>query len=810
MRKGATTRRETSRDDDDDDDILRRFDGRFSPALGLFEALEKDPAEKKKKKKKKKEKGCDIIVASIKTSIIEHPTSGVTCEVVVDERSGEVKAGIERDDDGDFMYQGTYDENGLRSGEKCVQMCVGDSVLFGRFAQGKPNGWCVYVYPKIANVRNALLSKDDGRVRESGMKRLIKECDYIVGYFTNGYVEPRYQERLWYRNARDDRTKMTLDEEMEAILLCLDWKKEAYGFDDEKMYEKLHWTTTDEIRNGTESKRGKPAILPFDVNSCAFRGVCTNEITDESKMTFVSINGCKTGELVAIFSSYPPVVKRLKGSSRRWDYRDKIVALDDLPSDEEDPGDENFCHQDEGEDIGSEKRGRGGLFLEYGHDSDTHGTYAAVHVKEEYNCERVPLYHWKMVGTDYCLCLRALRDIKANECISVGPDYTGGWRLNPHSEAGYYHHLMNTQEKIIFESTTTKNKKKKARRVKNVDGDVEKEQENVSNVRIKRHGPWLCAYIDKVEQGLMYDSNWKEGDEEEDEEDGKENDNNARKCAHIDRSVVGFEYIRAMATIAIAFGCASNASWLMPILYPKRFDDDVKKIRILNLGFGTGALSGFLCSKLNTKYEEKIDIESVEYSESMCDAILRNSGTLEFPRFPNEIIHECSAERYLEDELERLCKANSFQSGFSCVFLDCYDGQGNIPKRCLEKSFVQNIYDSLEKSRGGVLVCNCWSGNLKALAEFRATLASVFSLDHESDARETNWIETVRAYKEPNGQTNNCIVIALRVEKGVGVADPYLPTADPSECLRRAGFDCTRDFSFSNLDALEELLLFEY
>ena len=107
------------------------------------------------------------------------------------------------------------------------------------------------------------------------------------------------------------------------------------------------------------------------------------------------------------------------------------------------------------------------------------------------------------------------------------------WRVNPHSEAGYYHHLMNTQEKIIFESTTTKNKKKKARRVKNVDGDVEKEQENVSNVRIKRHGPWLCAYIDKVEQGLMYDSNWKEGDEEEDEEDGKENDNNARKCAHI-------------------------------------------------------------------------------------------------------------------------------------------------------------------------------------------------------------------------------------------------------------------------------------
>ena len=102
------------------DDDMRCFD-RFSPALGLFEALEEDPDEKKKKKNEKRRD----IITSTKT-IIEHPTSGVTCEVVVDEQSGEVKAGIERDEDGDFMYQGTYDENGLRIGEKCVQMCVGD------------------------------------------------------------------------------------------------------------------------------------------------------------------------------------------------------------------------------------------------------------------------------------------------------------------------------------------------------------------------------------------------------------------------------------------------------------------------------------------------------------------------------------------------------------------------------------------------------------------------------------------------------------------------------------------------------------
>ena len=75
--------------------------------------------------------------------------------------------------------------------------------------------------------------------------------------------------------------------------------------------------------------------------------------------------------------------------------------------------------------------------------------------------------------------------------IEVGPDYTGGWRLNPHSEAGYYHHLMNTQEKIIFESTTTKNKKKKARRVKNVVGTSRK----LLRERIQRQNkaPWSVA-----------------------------------------------------------------------------------------------------------------------------------------------------------------------------------------------------------------------------------------------------------------------------------------------------------------------------
>ena len=60
-----------------------------------------------------------------------------------------------------------------------------------------------------AEREKALLSKEDGRARENGMKNLIKECDYAVGYFRDGYVpyfdrDKKVQtgdEDVWYRNA---------------------------------------------------------------------------------------------------------------------------------------------------------------------------------------------------------------------------------------------------------------------------------------------------------------------------------------------------------------------------------------------------------------------------------------------------------------------------------------------------------------------------------------------------------------------------------------------------------------------------------
>ena len=124
---------------------------------------------------------------------------------------------------------------------------------------------------------------------------------------------------------------MTLDEEMDAILECLSWTKKTHGFEDKSTYEKLRWVTMEEIE--TKMKGRRKWICPFEANSCGYHKV---GIDDEgrSETNFVSIYGCKEGELVAIYSSFPAEVKCFKGLARRWDLRDEIAALDDL-SDEE-------------------------------------------------------------------------------------------------------------------------------------------------------------------------------------------------------------------------------------------------------------------------------------------------------------------------------------------------------------------------------------------------------------------------------------------------------------------------------------------
>ena len=73
---------------------------RFSPTLELFDAIEKEESGGG-------DGGGDERMFFI--DAIEQ--GGVSCEVVVEEKSGRAMAGIERDEEGDFLYQGTYDDD---------------------------------------------------------------------------------------------------------------------------------------------------------------------------------------------------------------------------------------------------------------------------------------------------------------------------------------------------------------------------------------------------------------------------------------------------------------------------------------------------------------------------------------------------------------------------------------------------------------------------------------------------------------------------------------------------------------------------
>ena len=94
------------------------------------------------------------------------------------------------------------------------------------------------------------------------------------------------------------------------------------------------------------------------------------------------------------------------------------------------------------------------------------------------------------------------------------PDYEGGWRVCPVSEAGYYRHLARTPPAVIRERSGAA---------------------GVGDVRVMEHGPWRVVWLDTVEQGLAYRDAIASAE---------------GRFAH-DPHAIGFEYVRAMATVGL-------------------------------------------------------------------------------------------------------------------------------------------------------------------------------------------------------------------------------------------------------------------
>ena len=350
---------------------------------------------------------------------------------------------------------------------------------------------------------------------------------------------------------------------------------------------------------------------------------------------------------------------------------------------------------------------------------ETRGFRARVVVRERWSCRREPFEH-PTFGA--CFALVAERDLPAGAEVTQPPDYVGGWRVDPRTEAGYYYHLAHTPPKTVFAST--------------------RDAAGVGVVTVKQHGPWRALYLDGVEQGLAYC----------DAEDKDEN------FVH-DPTVIGFEYVRAMATAAVAV--------IGDRLTRLEVDaDDDECCSVLCVGLGAGTLAAFA----KRASSGRARVIAVEVDEDVVAAAKDVLG-LNF-----EVAGEDGSGED-DDEWTRAQSASTFRvvhadaaayarrcaeknRHFDCVFLDAYDGNGDVPAHLTTRAFLESTRAITR--RGGCVVANAWNGPpgspaAEALKRFYANLSRRSSdEDGDEDARVDVQLVSVE------GQESNAVVVGVK------------------------------------------------
>ena len=226
-------------------------------------------------------------------------------------------------------------------------------------------------------------------------------------------------------------------------------------------------------------------------------------------------------------------------------------------------------------------------------------------------------------------------------------------------------------------------------------------------VRVNAHGPnWRCLMFEDVEQGLAY------LDVEGNRRDG----------------LLGYEYLRTMAASALAFGS---------LVFPSAA---LQPQRMLFVGLGTGALPGFFAHHLPLVDVECVEIDPVVVDAARCE--LGSRFVLEGERLPvdgrgsyrvavrdaavhlRRLVRQQAADRLRTALLRgggRGGEAAAVQTPpQTAIFLDAYDGKGNIPAYLRSRRFLSNCHDVL--AEGGVVVCNCFNGATGSAA--RASIES--------------------------------------------------------------------------------------
>ena len=397
---------------------------------------------------------------------------------------------------------------------------------------------------------------------------------------------------------------------------------------------------------------------------------------------------------------------------------------------------------------------------------------------------RAPFAH-PALGVAFALV--AVEAVAATASPSQPPDYACGWATRPRSEAGYYHHLRVSPPATVFETPGTA---------------------DLGRVRVTQHGPWRALWLDGVEQGLAYDASFRA-------------DASTNTRFRHDPYALGFEYVRAMATAAVASAGAA-------ILEGGFFgDDDSKKkrrLRTLCVGLGAGSLPAFLANAFAGAAGVRFRVEAVEIDRAVAAAARDCLGVAYTARDDDDSDSDSDADadadaendadddsrktnvrsfalrlddaaRYLgrlaasgaapngdgtesagsgEDrdrdrdpsEKKKKQKQKQKQKQFALVLLDAYDGKGEIPAHLRGRAFLRDARRAL--APGGAVVANCFYGPPGSRAHFDL-LAFCEALGGEvEDARAVR----VRLVKV-EGQESNVVVVAEATELGTRRAGAF-------------------------------------
>lgn len=187
------------------------------------------------------------------------------------------------------------------------------------------------------------------------------------------------------------------------------------------------------------------------------------------------------------------------------------------------------------------------------------------------------------------------------------------------------------------------------------------------NVRVAAFGPWRSLRFNEVEQGLTY-----VGD------------------AGADADALPYEYLRVMTAASIGL-CAR-----------KGLDLVTANGRLFYVGLGSGAAPAFAKKKFAACDVEVCEIDPLvadvareHLKVGFVDARESESGSREGTSMMRVVLGDCASVLRRRD-------------GLDIVFVDAFDGAGEIPSHLSEDAFLQTCGEALKSD--GSLVLNMFNG----------------------------------------------------------------------------------------------------